>query len=84
VSAIAGDWSVEGFSSNSTNNQIQLYSTATVPLNLASNTLSAPVPVINGIWRSFQKSGKACTTTPISLRSTATGNILENIRVIVR
>ncbi|WP_262964892.1 HYR domain-containing protein [Methylobacter psychrophilus] len=84
VSAIAGDWSVEGFSSNSTNNQIQLYSTATVPLNLASNTLSATVPVINGIWRSFQKSGKACTTTPISLRSTATGNILENIRVIVR
>ncbi len=84
VSAIAGDWSVEGFSSNSTNNQIQLYSTATVPLNLASNTLSAPVPVINGIWRSFQKSGKACTSAPISLRSSATGKTLENIRVIVR
>jgi len=84
VSATTGDWLVQGTSSNSTNNNIQLYSTATVPLNLGSNTLSVPVPVINGVWQSFQKSGKACTSTPISLRSSATGKVLENISVIVR
>ena len=84
VSATTGDWLIEGSSSISTNNQIQLYSTATVPLNLNSNTFNAPVPVINGIWQSFQQSGKACTSTPISLRSSATGNKLENISVTVR
>jgi probable HAF family extracellular repeat protein len=84
VSVTTGAWLVQGSSSSSTNNQIQLYSTATVPLNLASNTLSAPVPVINGIWQSFQKSGKACTSTPISLRSSATGTALQNISVTLR
>ena len=84
VSATTGDWLVQGTSSNSTSNNIQLYSTATVPLNLASNTLNASVPVINGFWQSFQKSGKACSLTPISLRSSATGKVMENIRVTVR
>jgi probable HAF family extracellular repeat protein len=84
VSVTTGAWLVQGSSSSSTNNQIQLYSTATVPLNLASNTLNTPVPVIKGIWQSFQKSGKACTSTPISLRSSATGTTLQNISVTVR
>jgi probable HAF family extracellular repeat protein len=84
ITATTGDWFLEGRSSISINNNIQLYSTATVPLNLASNTFNAPVPVINGLWRSFKKSGKACTSTPISLRSSATGKVLENISVTVR
>ncbi|MCX7106828.1 MAG: HYR domain-containing protein [Methylococcales bacterium] len=84
MSATTGDWLVQGTSRNSINNNIQLYSTATVPLNLGINTFNAPVPVINGIWRSFKKSGKACTLTPISLRSSATGKVMENIRVIVK
>jgi hypothetical protein len=84
ISATTGDWLIEGRSSISINNNIQLYSTATVPLNLVSNIFNAPVPVINGLWRSFKKSGKACTSTPISLRSSATGKVLENISVTVR
>ena len=84
ITATTGAWLVQGTSTNSTNNNIQLYSTAIVPLNLASNTLSTPVPVIKGIWQSFQKSGKACTSTPISLRSSATGTTLENISVTLR
>jgi hypothetical protein len=84
ITATTGDWFIEGRSSISINNNIQLYSTPTVPLNLASNTFNAPVPVINGTWRSFKKLGKACTSTPISLRSSATGKVLGNISVTVR
>ena len=84
ITATTGDWLIEGRSSISINNNIQVYSTATVPLNLVSNTFNASVPVINGNWRSFQKSGKACTSTPISLRSSAAGKVLGNISVTLK
>lgn len=83
ISATAGEWLVQGTSTISTNNSIQLYSTATVPVDLTGNKLGAAAPVVKGAWQFQAKPGPACTT-PISLRSTAAGKVLENIAVTVQ
>jgi probable HAF family extracellular repeat protein len=82
-SATSGEWTMQGTSTISTNNRIQLYSTATVPTVVTSNTLGASVPVSGGAWQFQAKPGPACVT-PISVRSTATGTVRENIAVQVQ
>ncbi|MFZ2407422.1 MAG: HYR domain-containing protein, partial [Methylobacter sp.] len=76
INATSGEWLVQGSSTISTNNSIQLYSTATVPVDLTGNKLGAAAPVAKGAWQFQAKPGPACTT-PISLRSTAAGKVLE-------
>ncbi len=82
VSATSGQWSVQGSSTILTGNTIQLYATSTVPANLAASKLGA-APVAKGAWLFQNPVGPACTS-PISLRSSATGKVLENIAVLVR
>lgn len=82
INATSGEWLVQGSSTISTNNRIQLYRTATVPADLASNTLGASVLVSGGAWQYQAKPGPACTTS-ISLRSTA-GTVRNNIVVTVQ
>lgn len=83
INATSGEWLVQGSSSNSTNNSIQLYSSASVPVDLTSNKLGAAVTVAKGAWQFQAKSGPACIS-PISLRSTASGKVLGNIAVTVQ
>ena len=82
INATSGEWLVQGTSTNSINNSIQLYSTATVPADLTSNKLGGAVPVAKGAWQYQAKPGPACTT-PISLQSAA-GKVLGNIAVAVQ
>ena len=83
ISATSGQWLVQGTSTNSTGNSIQLYSTPTVPVNLGSSMLSAAAPVVKGAWQFQPSPGPACTT-PISLRSSAAGKVMTNIAVTVQ
>jgi hypothetical protein len=84
ISTTAGEWRVAGTSSVQTNNSIQLYLTASVPVDLNTNKLGAAVPVVagapNGTWEVRLRTGSACKT-PISLISSATGAKRENIAV---
>lgn len=82
ISATSGEWSIQGATSIATNNSIQLYSTAAVPADLASNKLGAAVPDSKGLWQFQSKSGPTCSA-PISLRSVA-GTVLGNIAVAVK
>jgi uncharacterized protein (UPF0147 family) len=77
----AGNWVIEGKSTNSINNKIQLYSTNTVPVDLTKNVLKLSDPVTKGMWKANIKAGQACTLPLISLRSTAMGTVLNNIKV---
>jgi probable HAF family extracellular repeat protein len=83
ISATSGQWLVQGTSTNSTGNSIQLFSTPTVPVNLGSSILGAAVPVVKGAWVFQPNPGPACTT-PISLRSSAAGKVMTNIGVTVQ
>ncbi len=84
VSATQGQWTVAGTSSMRTNNTVQLYTTPTVPANLASNRLGTPRTVsTNGTWRYATSNGPACVT-PISLRTSATGTSRNNLTVTLR
>lgn len=83
INATSGEWLVQGTSTNSTSNNIQVYSTTSVPVDLASNKLGAAVPVAKGSWQLQLKPGPTCTA-PISLRSTATGTKLEGIPVNIQ
>jgi hypothetical protein len=80
----AGDWVIEGKSTNSSNNKIQLYSTNTVPVDLTKNVLKLSGPVTMGMWKANIKAGQACTLPLISLRSTAMGTVLNNIKVGIK
>jgi hypothetical protein len=84
INATSGEWLVQGTSSVTANNRIQLYLTGVVPADLASNTLGASVPVSTngGSWQFQAKPGPACTS-PISLRSTV-GTVKENVAVTVQ
>jgi hypothetical protein len=77
----AGNWVIEGKSTNSINNKIQLYSTNTVPVDVTKNVLKLSDPVTKGMWKANIKGGQACTLPLISLRSTAMGTVLNNIKV---
>ncbi len=79
INATSGEWRVSGTSTVSTNNNIQLYLTASVPADLNTNKLGA-APVATGLWDFRAKPGPACKT-PISLKSSATGATLANIAV---
>jgi probable HAF family extracellular repeat protein len=81
ISATAGEWLVQGSSSIVTNNAIQLYATATVPADLAAGKLG-PAATVNakGQWQFLAKPGPACTS-PISLRTSASGTTRGNISV---
>ncbi len=83
INAASGEWRVAGTSSVSTNNNIQLYLTASVPADLNTNKLGAAVPVAAGAWEFRAKPGPACRT-PISLISSATGAKRENIAVTIK
>ena len=80
----AGDWVIEGKSTKSINNKIQLYSTNTVPVDLTKNVLKLSDPVTKGMWKANIKAGQACTLPLISLRSTAMGTVLNNIKVGIK
>ena len=80
INATSGEWRVAGTSTVQTNNNIQLYLTASVPADLNTNKLGAAVPVVAGSWDCRAKPGPACKT-PISLRSSATGATRANIAV---
>jgi probable HAF family extracellular repeat protein len=84
INATSGEWLVQGTSSITTSNRIQLYRSPTVPADLASNTLGASVSVSTngGGWQFQARPGPACAS-PISLRSTA-GTVKENIAVTVQ
>jgi len=79
IDATSGEWLVQGTSTISTNNSIQLYTTATPSTSL----LGRAVPDAKGQWQFQAKSGPACTT-PISLSTTVTGMVLGNIAVTVQ
>ena len=84
--ATTGQWTVQGTSTNSTNNRIQLYSTATVPVTLATSTLGAAIPVVGSQWKFQNLVGPVCpsgVSTLISLRSTGGGS-KNNIAVTVQ
>jgi hypothetical protein len=81
INATTGEWLVQGTTTIATNNSIQLYSTATVPAVLTSNTLGSAVPDAKGLWQFLAKPGPACKTA-ISLRSSATGKVLGGIPVL--
>jgi hypothetical protein len=83
ISTTSGEWRVTGTSTVSTNNNIQLYLTASVPADLNTNKLGTAVPVVTGVWDFRAKPGPACTT-PISLRSSATGATRANIAITIR
>jgi hypothetical protein len=83
INATSGEWRVAGSSTVQTNNNIQLYLTASVPADLNTNKLGAAVPVVAGVWDFKAKPGPACKT-PISLRSSATGAKRENIAITIR
>lgn len=79
-SATSGEWLVQGTSSIRTGNTIQLYSAGTVPANLATNRLGNALTVSSqGVWQ-YSARTISCRS-PISLRSSATGTIRENIAV---
>ena len=80
----AGNWVIEGKSTNSINNKIQLYSTNTVPVDVTQNVLKLSGPVTMGMWKANIKAGQACTLPLISLRSTAMGTVLNNIKVGIK
>jgi hypothetical protein len=80
INATSGEWRVAGTSTVQSNNNIQLYLTASVPADLNTNKLGAAVPVAAGAWDFRAKPGPACKT-PISLRSSATGATRANIAV---
>ncbi|MGZ8237455.1 MAG: Ig-like domain-containing protein [Methylobacter sp.] len=80
INATSGEWRVSGTSTVQSNNNIQLYLTASVPADLNTNKLGAAVPVAAGAWDFRAKPGPACKT-PISLRSSATGATRANIAV---
>jgi hypothetical protein len=80
INATSGEWRVTGTSTVQTNNNIQLYLTASVPADLNTNKLGAALPVVTGSWNLQLKPGPACKT-PISLRSSATGATRANIAV---
>jgi hypothetical protein len=80
INATSGEWRVSGTSTVQTNNNIQLYLTASVPADLNTNKLGAALPVVTGSWNLQLKPGPACKT-PISLRSSATGATRANIAV---
>ena len=80
----AGDWVIEGKSTNSSNNKMQLYSTNTVPVDLTKNVLKLSDPVTMGMWKANIKAGQACTLPLISLRSTAMGAVVNNIKVVIK
>jgi hypothetical protein len=80
INATSGEWRVAGTSTVQSNNNIQLYLTASVPADLNTNKLGAAVPVAAGAWDFRAKPGPACKT-PISLRSSATGATRSNIAV---
>ena len=80
----AGNWVIEGKSTNSINNKIQLYSTNTVPVDLTKNVLKLSDPVTKGMWKANIKAGQACTLPLISLRSTAMGTVVNNIKVVIK
>jgi hypothetical protein len=80
INATSGEWRVAGTSTVQSNNNIQLYLTASVPADLNTNKLGAAVPVTAGAWDFRAKPGPACKT-PISLRSSATGATRSNIAV---
>lgn len=82
ISASSGEWVVQGSTSITNNNSIQLYSTATVPADMTSNKIGAAVPDAKGAWQFQAKPGPTCTS-PISLRSAA-GTGLGNIGVAVK
>ncbi len=83
-SAASGKWLLRGTDTNFTNNTIQLYSMATVPVDLVSGRLGAAVPVVKAkTWEVQVNRGPACMTQ-ISLRSSAEGKVLERIAVTVR
>ncbi|QPK63378.1 HYR domain-containing protein [Methylomonas sp. LL1] len=82
INATSGEWSVQGATSLTTNNSIQLYSTATVPADLTSYKLGAAIVNSKGQWQFQTKSGPACSS-PISLRSAA-GKVLGNIAVAIQ
>ncbi len=87
ISTTSGEWRVAGTTTVQTNNNIQLYLTASVPTDLNTNKLAAAVPVIAGTpvgtWEYKAKPGPACKT-PISLRSLATGATRANIAITIR
>jgi hypothetical protein len=87
ISSTSGEWRVAGTSTVQTNNNIQLYLTASVPADLNTNKLGSAVPVVpgapNGTWELRLKPGPACKT-PVSLRSSATGATRANIAVSAR
>jgi hypothetical protein len=84
VTATTGQWLVQGTSSNSTTNSIQLYSTPVVPAILTASKIGSAATVVKGGWAvQTTTAGPACTT-PVSLRSSAGGNVLNNIPVLVQ
>ncbi|PPK77047.1 hypothetical protein B0F87_102153 [Methylobacter tundripaludum] len=83
INATSGEWRVAGTSTVQTNNNIQLYLTASVPADLNTNKLGAAAPVVAGAWDFRAKPGPACKT-PISLRSSATGATRANIAITIR
>ncbi|TAK59660.1 hypothetical protein [Methylobacter sp.] len=87
MSATSGEWRVAGTTTVQTNNNIQLYQTASVPADLNSNKLGAAVPVVAGApvgtWEYRAKPGPACKT-PISLRSLTTSATRANIAVTIK
>lgn len=83
ISTTSGEWRVTGTSTVSTNNDIQLYLTSSVPADLNTNKLGAAVPVVTGAWDFKAKPGPACKT-PVSLRSSATGATRANIAITIR
>lgn len=82
ISATSGEWLVQGSTTVTSNNSIQLYSTANVPADLSSNKLGAAILNSKGQWQFQAKPGPSCTS-PISLRS-ATGKLMGNIGVAVQ
>lgn len=82
INATAGEWLVQGTTSITANNSIQLYTTTTVPADLTSNKLGVAVPDTKGQWQFQTKSGPTCTS-PISLKSAA-GTAKNSIAVAVQ
>jgi hypothetical protein len=83
ISSTSGEWRIAGTSSVQSNNNIQLYLTASVPADPNTNKLGPASPVVAGAWEYKAKPGPACRT-PISLRSSATGATRSNIAVALK
>jgi len=81
ISETQGRWLIQG-SSTLKNNSIQLYTTATVPSDVNSNTLGEAVSFEKKTWRLLEKRGPACVPN-ISIR-TASGKVFEGTSVKIK